>query len=173
MPAEVAVTVTVPAVWPMTMPVLLSMVAEPVSPVSPVDQVTVLVISCVEPSVYVSVAVNGCVVPATILKSLGVIAIETDSGAVTVSVWVELVTPDRLAVIVVVPTATEAARPVFVPRVAMLVEEEFQVTALVMSCVESSVYMPIAVNCWVSPLAMLELVGITTIDTNPGTAVNV
>ena len=48
--------------------------------------------------------------------------------------------------------------------VATAVVAEAQVTWLVRSCVELSEKVPVAVNCWVSPLAMLGLAGVTAID---------
>ena len=69
----------------------------------------------------------------------------------------------------VVPTAAAEARP-FEPEalltVAMLVSEEAQVTTEVRSWVVLSVKVPVAVNCSVSPLAMLGLGGVTAIDTS-------
>ena len=48
--------------------------------------------------------------------------------------------------------------------VATEVVAEAQVTWLVRFCVELSEKVPVAVNCWVSPLAMLGLAGVTAID---------
>src|SRR4029077_14123525 len=69
----------------------------------------------------------------------------------------------------VVPTPAAVARP-FEPdallTVATLVAEEPQVTTAVRSCVELSVKVPVAVNCSVSPLAMLGFGGVTAMDTS-------
>jgi hypothetical protein len=96
------------------------------------------------------------------LGLVGVIAKDTSVAGFTVRV----VDPDMLpdvAVMVLVPAATEVARP-FEPVVllidATLVLEEFQATVSVRSCVELSENVPVAVNCWVVPLAMLGLAGV-------------
>ena len=65
-------------------------------------QVAVLVRFCVLPSLYVPVAVNCCVLPAVTEGLAGATAIETNAGAVTVSV-VEPLIPLRVALIVEVP----------------------------------------------------------------------
>jgi hypothetical protein len=79
------------------------------------------------------------------------------------------VTPDKLAVIVVVPSTKDVANP-FEPAVLLMAAtpglDECQATVAVISCVEASVNVPIAVNCWVFPSTMLVLVGAITIDTN-------
>jgi len=49
---------------------------------------------------------------------------------------------------------------------ATLVDDEFQVTDVVISWVELSVYVPSAINCFVVPMAILGLVGVTAIDTS-------
>jgi hypothetical protein len=73
----------------------------------------------------------------------GVIASETSSAALTVKlVLADTPEPACVAVMVVLPVATVVAKP-FVPAalliVAVAVEEEDQVTELVMSCVVASV----------------------------------
>src|SRR6185369_13706118 len=74
--------------------------------------------------------------------------------------------PD-VAMMVVVPAARAVALP-FVPAallmVAMAVSEELQVTAVVKSCVLLSEYVPVAVNCWNLPMAMLGFAGVTAMD---------
>ena len=50
--------------------------------------------------------------------------------------------------------------------VATLLSEEAQVTAAVRSWVVLSVKVPVAVNCSVSPLAMLGFGGVTAMDTS-------
>ncbi len=52
--------------------------------------------------------------------------------------------------------------------VATPVLEEFHVTVLVRFCVLLSVYVPVAVNCWVLPLGTDGLAGVTAIETNAG-----
>lgn len=48
--------------------------------------------------------------------------------------------------------------------VATEVFEEFQVTDVVITCVLPSEYVPVAVNCWVSPAASVG-VGVTAMET--------
>src|SRR5271169_670932 len=92
----------------------------------------------------------------------GVTAIDCKAAAVTVRT-VEPVTPLSVALTVELPTPTPVARPVVV-IVATDVVAEAQVTWLVRLAVELSEYVPVAVNCSVSPLAMLGLAGVTAID---------
>jgi len=49
--------------------------------------------------------------------------------------------------------------------VATAVFDEFQVTNVVRVCVVLSEYVPVAVNCWVVPLAMTGLGGVIVMDT--------
>src|SRR6266508_3077352 len=88
------------------------------------------------------------------------------SFATTVSVVLP-VTALRVAEIVVVPDAEEAAvaRPVAL-MVATVGFEDAQVTWLVRFRVLPSVYVPVAVNCCVSPVKLLGFAGVTAIDTS-------
>jgi hypothetical protein len=52
--------------------------------------------------------------------------------------------------------------------VATLAAEELHVAVLVRFCVLASVYVPVAVNCCVLPLAIDGFAGVTAIDTNVG-----
>ncbi len=85
-------------------------------------------------------AVNCLVVPLPIEGASGVTAMELSVAAVTVSVVEPKMLPD-VAVIVVVPAATEVASP-YEPAalliVAAAVLDELQVTAAVRFCVELS-----------------------------------
>lgn len=63
---------------------------------------------------------------------------------------------------------TPFARPL-AAIVATLVLEEDQVTELVRFCVLPSLYVPVAVNCWVSPAAKEGLAGVTATDFSAGT----
>lgn len=136
----------------------------------PVLQMTSVVIVRVEPSVYVPVAVNCCAVPRAMLGFTGEIPMETSAAPVTVSVVFPETLPD-VAVIVVDPTAPEAARP-FDPSVlltvAIPVSEELHVTASVISRVVWSEKTPVAVNCWEVPRGMLGSAGDTSIETSAG-----
>jgi len=128
--------------------------------------VAVLVRFCVLLSVYVPIAANCCVSPSGIVGDSGVTAIETNTGAVTVSVVELLIDPD-VAVIVVLPCAAVVASPV-VLIVPTFVDEELHATVLVRFWVLPSVYVPVAANCWVLPFGIDGPVGLTAIDTSTG-----
>jgi hypothetical protein len=91
-----------------------------------------------------------------------VTAIETSVEPVTVSI-VEPITPPLVAVIIVLPGATAVARPA-VEMVAVAVMLEAQVTDAVMSLVVASLYVAVAVNCWVVPFAIDMFVGVIAIE---------
>jgi hypothetical protein len=125
-------------------------------------QETVLVRFCVVPSLYVPVAVNCRVVPFAIEVLAGVTAMETSVG-VTVRLVEPLIDP-KVALMFVLPAVTAVARPALMVATVVLVE--VQDTVLVRFCVLPSLYVPVAVNCWVVPLAIEVLAGVTAIDTN-------
>jgi hypothetical protein len=102
----------------------------------PLDHVTVDVMSFVELSEYVPVAVNCCEPGFATVGVAGVTAIETKFG-VTVNTAIFEVTPESVAVMFEVPTATPVARPV-AEIVAVAGVAEFQVTVEVMSFIELS-----------------------------------
>jgi hypothetical protein len=172
-----AAPVTVSVVFPVTVPEVAEIVVVPAATVVArppaaivavvvLDdaQVAVAVRSCVEPSVSVPVAVNCCVSPLATLGLSGVTAMETSAAGITVSV----VFPDTLpevAEIVVVPVARVVARPP-AATVAAAAFVEAQVAVVVRSCVEASVYVPVAVNCCLSPLATLGVAGVTAMETS-------
>lgn len=127
--------------------------------------ITELVMSNVELSEYVPVAVYCCVKPAAILAVVGVTVIELNVAAVTVNVLVGLVTPLNVAVMLVVPAAMVVANPPDA-MVATLGVAEAHVTDDVMFTVVPSVYVPVAVNCCVNPAARETPVGVVAIETN-------
>jgi hypothetical protein len=102
--------------------------------------VAVAVRFCVLLSVNVPVAVNCCVRPLAIDGLTGVTAIDFKVAAVTVSTSTGEVTPFKLAVMLLVPTATPVARPPDAPLVMVATEvvADVQVTVVVMFCVEAS-----------------------------------
>ena len=131
-------------------------------------QVASEVKTCVVLSENVPVAVNCCVDPVVSEKTGGSTAIEINIAGVTVKV----VDPDLLpsvAVIVVDPTTTGVTNP-FEPAALLMAatdaDDEPQVTAVVRFCVEPSEYVPVAMNCWVVPSAMLGLDGVTAKETS-------
>src|ERR1700746_2779687 len=99
----------------------------------------------------------------------GVSWIDTRVAAVTVSDAAGETTGPKVAVMLVGPAPTAVARP-FEPdallMVATPVAEEAQVTVEVRSWIVLSVKVPVAVNCSVSPLAMLGVGGVTAMDTS-------
>jgi len=80
---------------------------------------------------------------------VGVTSSKTSSASVTVSpVFPEML--PRLAVIIVVPTATELADPLLPPALLIVAVSgllELQVTTVVRSCVVLFENVPVAVNC--------------------------
>ncbi len=99
---------------------------------------------------------------------VGVTSMETN---VTVSAFtVRVVLPEivpNIALIVVVPATMEVARPLE-PAVSLMlalaVSKELHVTDAVRSFLVPSEYIPVALNCWVVPIAMDGLVGVTSMD---------
>lgn len=115
--------------------------------------------SCVEPSEKVPRAANCWVAPFAMVAVAGVTEINTKAGAVTVKVAVsDMVAKD--AVIVVEPCATADARPVPL-IVATPGSDELHVTKAVKFCVAPSANVPVAVNCFVVPPAMVAVAGVT------------
>jgi hypothetical protein len=83
----------------------------------------------------------------------GVTASETSAAAVTVRVVLPEI-PPKVALSVLVPGATAVASPALplaFETVAALGADEAQVTWVVRSAVVASVYVPVAVSCWVVP----------------------
>jgi hypothetical protein len=104
------------------------------------------------------------VVPFAIDGFAGVSAIDTSVAGPTVKVVLP-VSPPELALIWDVPCAAPLARA---PDVigATVVFDDAQVAAPVRSVVDPSVYVPVALNCWVVPLAIDGFAGVTAIDTS-------
>src|SRR5579859_812234 len=98
----------------------------------------------------------------------GVTVIETRIAGVTVNV-VQLETVPNVAVMFVAPVARLLARPFVLPlllTVATLASEELHRTLEVRSCVQRSVKVPVAVNCWFVPSGMAGIAGVIAMDTN-------
>ena len=62
--------------------------------------------------------------------------------------------PPKVAMMVAVPAATAVTRPLLL-TVATDGSDELQVTWVVISLIVPSEYMPVALNCWVTPAGML------------------
>jgi hypothetical protein len=155
-PPDAAVIALVPAPTPVANPA-----AEIVAtPVVAELHVAVLVISFVDLSEYVAVAVNCCVFATTIEAVAGVTAMLTTVGAVTVNVAGADVFPAAVAVMFELPVATAVANPL-AAMVATLVLDDAHVAELVRSFVLLSEYIPVAVNCCVVPAAIDAEAGVT------------
>ena len=116
------------------------------------------------PSLNVPTAVNFSDVPFAIRGLLGMMLMDIRWAVETVKV-VEPLTAPSVAEIVVIPVARLPTEPrLFMVAVAGL--EEPQSTDSVRSCVLLSLKVPVAVNGFVVPTAMLEFAGVTAIDTN-------
>ena len=74
--------------------------------------------------------------------------------------------PDA-AVIVALPGIAPVDKPV-VLMPAIIGADELQFTKLVTFFVLPSVYVPVAVNCWLVPAGMDALAGATTMETSAG-----
>ena len=107
-------------------------------------------------------ALSGRVVPKANEGLAGVTATETSVADPIVSVADELIEPE-LAEIVAVPAPAPVARP---PEVMVATETgaELQATELVTFCVLPSLKVPVAVNCWLPPLAIEALDGLIDSD---------
>lgn len=113
-------------------------------------QLTWLVRFTVLASVYVPVAVNWSVVPFAIESLTVVMLIDCSNAAVTVKEQVFDVTPPMLAVMTALPMPCAVAKPAGV--IATIAgEAEIQLTWLVILAVLLSLYVPVAVNCPVTP----------------------
>ena len=136
---EVAVMVAAPGPTPVATPLLL-MVA---MLLEELDQVTGT--ACEVPSEKVPMAVNACVVPPAMLAVPGDTAMLVSVAEVTLSATAGDVTvPDEVvtfAVMLVLPTASDVARPPLgevLEMVAAAVFDETQVAVSVSGCVEPS-----------------------------------
>ena len=109
------------------------------------DQLTICVMSWIEPSLNVPVAANCCVSPRGTMGIAGVTVMVTSVAGVTLRLAEPVTEPDA-AVICVVPAATVITNPeALMEAIAVLAEP--QLTWLVKSCVLPSVKVPVAVNC--------------------------
>lgn len=131
---------------------------------------TLEVMSAVVPSAYFPVATNTCEEPTPKISGVaGVTAIDDKAGAgTTFNITTGLVIPETVALMSVLPTLTPVAKPAE-DMAAMFVSELTHTTLDVMSLVEPSAYVPVAVNCIVNPTAKLfGVAGVTAIEDNMG-----
>jgi hypothetical protein len=129
---KAASIVVCPAATPLASPVALIVA----TPGAEEPHVTVLVRFWVLPSLYVPLAVNCCVVAGAMVGFAGVTAIDTSTGAVTVSVVAPVILLS-VALIVEAPVVTPFANPPAV-IVATPGAEELHVAVLVRFCVPPS-----------------------------------
>ena len=155
---EVAVMVELPATRAVASPLLSTEATDVLDEL----QVTDVVISWVVPSENVPVAVSCWVDPADRLGLAGVTAMEDRAPVLTVRVVLPDIVPE-VAVIVAVPAETAVARPLLL-TVAIDVLDELQVTDTLISWVVPSENVPVAENCWVTPLGMVGLAGVTAME---------
>src|SRR5512144_1274324 len=111
------------------------------TPMSEEFQFTSDVKSCVVLSVNIPVAVNCTVVPIGIVVLVGVVAIDTSTADVTVSVADDEGTESIVAVIVAVPMSTAVVRP-FEPGVSLTVATAVLDVAQVANDVTSCMLQP-------------------------------
>ena len=158
-PKADAVTVSVPAFFACRIP-LLRMFARLFFE----ERHVTFVNEAVLPSLYVPTAENFSEVPFCTRPFDGEIAIETSVTLETVS-CVEVLTGPSIAVIVVVPVERLEASPRFV-IVATPGAEELHNTTSVITCVELSLNVPVAVNCFVASFGIDEFNGVIARDTS-------
>jgi hypothetical protein len=129
--------------------------------VSPLAHVTRFVMSSVELSVSVPVALSCCVPPVVIVGLFGVTAIEFSVALVTVMAAVCVIPPED-TVIVAVPTPLPALFAVTSPEVltvAIVLSELLHVAVLLTSELVPPTVVAVAVNCCVSFTFMKRFVG--------------
>ena len=163
---EVAVMCVVPVPCAVAKP-LLAIVA---TLVSDDFQVTAFVMSTVDPSSSVPMAVNCFVSPEVIEALVGLIAMERKFATVTVTL-VEPLIVTEVAVTLIVPYETPDTKPLS-DTVATVVSSEDQLTELVMFLVLPSLYVPVAVICLVLPTATDGVTGVTVMLLSVGSTKN-
>lgn len=114
------------------------------------------------PSLKVPDAVNFKEVPAAICALAGITVMLASFTLETVNV-VEPLTEPKIAEIVLAPAATLVTSP-WLLIVAAAALEELHSTEFVMSCVVLLLKAPVAVNCFVAPIGIVELAGETVTE---------
>jgi hypothetical protein len=112
------------------------------------------------------VAKKEAVVPFGMLFVAGVTAIDTRVCAVTVRLVVAVAFP-KAALIVVAPTPTVVATPALLAMFEIVATAELeldQVTALVRSCVDLSLNVPVAANATARPFGIAGATGVIASD---------
>ena len=167
-PERLAVMVAGPSALDVANPLEPDVLLIVATPTAEEFQVTSDVRSCVVLSVNVPVAMNCTVFPTGTVVLVGVVAIDTSTAGVTVSVDDDEGTESIVAEMVAAPISTAVASP-FEPGISLTVAtavfDVVQVASDVTSCVlQPPVNVPMTVNCSFIPLGMLVLVGDVAID---------
>jgi len=166
LPERYAVMVAVPKLRPVASPCVPAAFETVATAVELDDHVTRLVMSSVEPSLYVPVAANCCVAFLEIETIAGVTEIETSTALVTVSAE-ESVWPSKAAETLVAPVETMVTRPwepTALDTAATRESDVVHVARVVTSCVEPSEYVPTAVKFRVVPMGAAGSTGSTAIE---------
>jgi hypothetical protein len=136
-PADAAEIVVVPTPSDVANPLVAALMLIVATAASDDDHVTVFVMSWIDPSVNVPVAVNCSVLPSAIDGIAGVTAMLTRAACVTVKLVEPAIAPD-VALMTAGPVATLVARPA-ASMVAIESADEAQTTDAVRSSVLPSV----------------------------------
>ena len=155
---DVAVIAVVPVPTPVATPAAVIVATVGV----PDDQVTLVEIFCVVPSLNIPVATNCWLKPLAREGFAGVTAMVSRIAELTVR-FVEPTVFPEVAVIVVVPACSALASPAAL-MVAVVALEEAHVAVVVRFCSVPSLKVPVATNCCVSPAAMVVFAGVSAID---------
>ena len=159
---DVAVIVAIPGATPVTDP------AVTVATVGVEDcQVAVADRSAVLLSEKVPSAVNCRAIPTPVEKGLGVTRMDCNAAGLTL-IPVDPETEPEEAVMVAEPAPTAVARPP--PALIVATEGGFEAheAVEVTSAVWPSVYVPLAPNCCVTPLAIVGFEGVIAIEAKTG-----
>lgn len=97
----------------------------------------------------------------------GVTVMEDRVAEFTPRVVLPEIFPEVAVMIVPAPTATAVATPLLF-TVTMEALDELQVTSAVISRLDPSGNVPVAVNAWVTPTGILELTGVTEMEDRGG-----
>ena len=157
---EAAVMVVVPVATAVARPLRSTVATDGLEEL----QVTCEVMSKLVPSEYAPEALNCCVASWGMPGLAGATDMEDRVAAVTVSAVLPEIAPEA-TLMVVVPAVIAVARPLPL-AVATIGLDEFQVTCVVKSRLVPSEYVPVAVNCWVTPTGTLEFTGVTAMETS-------
>lgn len=172
---KVALMLDCPVLFPVARPVPDPTVATPVPTTTSVAVQVVrrfVVTSRVDPSLYIASAVYCWVPKAGIEASAGVTSIDINILAFTVKTAILLVVPPKVAVMFDRPKALPVARPVFNPIEATPTPGKTSAAAqlllifVVTSRVDPSLYIAVAVNCWVPKTGMEASAGATKTEFN-------